>query len=156
MKYGKDQYTSEEMAKDLIQLLPILHSDTVLDAGSGLNKVWYNNLPGIRYECELADGCDFLLWDKQIDWIVGNPPFHIGWKFLEKSAQIAKKGIAFLGNYQFWNSLTPNRLQILSESGWTVSRVHIVCDKRWYGRYYFIIFTKENSTFLSWRKGSYQ
>jgi len=37
-------YTSEEMVIELLKITPIDESDTVLDAGSGKNKVWYKNL----------------------------------------------------------------------------------------------------------------
>jgi len=72
-------YTNEQMVKDLISLLPIKETDTVLDAGSGKNKVWFNNLHvKEKYECEIDDGCDFMEWNKKVDWVVGNPPFHLG------------------------------------------------------------------------------
>ena len=38
-------YTNEKMVKDLIKLIPFRENDTVLDAGSGKNKVWYKNIP---------------------------------------------------------------------------------------------------------------
>jgi len=51
-------YTNEQMVKDLLKITPI--SGSVLDAGSGKNKVWFNNLSGEKYECEIEDGCNFL------------------------------------------------------------------------------------------------
>src|SRR3990167_9662269 len=99
-------WTKPEMVKDLIKLVPFKKGDLVLDAGSGANKVFYNNIPKEckRYECELESGCDFYKWDKKVDIILGNPPFYDGWKFLDKASQIANEGIAFLGNINFWNS----------------------------------------------------
>jgi hypothetical protein len=151
-------YTNEEMVKDLISITPIQPTDTVLDAGSGLNKVWYNNLPNeIKYECEIDDGNDFFEWDITVDWVIGNPPFHIGWAFTEKAISIAKKGIAFLGSNKFLNSnMTPRRLQFLQDNGFTLSRLHIVQDKRWYGRYYYLIFSQEENDFVSWKEGTYK
>lgn len=146
-------YTNEQMVKDLIAITPI--SGSVLDAGSGKNKVWFNNLSGEKYECEIEDGNDFLLWDKRVDWVIGNPPFHQGWLFCDKASQIANKGIAFLGNLNFWNSCLPSRLEIMKERGFTLKRLHIVQDKRWFGRYYYLIFTKENNNFISWKRKTY-
>ena len=146
-------YTNEEMVKDLIAITPI--SDSVLDAGSGKNKVWFKNLIGEKYECEIEDGVDFLLWDKRVDWVIGNPPFHLGWVFLYKASQIANKGIAFLGNLNFWNSCLPNRFDILKERGFYLNKIHIVQDKRWFGRYYYLIFTKKQNKFLSWNTKTY-
>jgi len=49
---------------------------SVLDAGSGRNKVWFNALPHKKkFECELEDGVDFLKLETHYDWIIGNPPF---------------------------------------------------------------------------------
>ena len=149
-------YTNEQMVKDLISLIPIKRADSVLDAGSGKNKVWFNNLPEgqEKYECEIDEGADFLAWDKRVDWVIGNPPFHQGWLFCDKASQIANKGIAFLGNLNFWNSCLPNRLEILKNRGFEVRKMHIVQDKRWFGRYYFLIFAKGKGI-LSWNTKTY-
>src|SRR3990167_421879 len=110
MKNKTFHYTNEQMVKDLIAITPIKGS--VLDAGSGKNKVWFNNLKGRKFECEIEDGNDFLKWDKQVDWVVGNPPYHQSWAFTEKAIEIAIKGIAFLVNNTGLNSqMTPRRLQ---------------------------------------------
>ena len=155
MKKNREfHYTNEQMVKDLIAITPI--SGSVLDAGSGKNKVWYNNLSGEKYECEIEDGNDFLLWNKEVDWIVGNPPFHCGWKFLDKASTIAKNGIAFLGNINFWNSCLPNRYEILKKRGFYLTKIHIVQDKRWFGRYYYLIFIKQPNDFVSWDTKTYK
>ena len=141
-------YTNEQMVKDLIAITPL--SGSVLDAGSGKNKVWYNNLVGEKYECELEDGCDFYKWDKKVDWIIGNPPFHQSWKFTEKAIEVADKGIAWLVNNQALNShFTPRRITLMAEKGFYLNHIRVVADKRWFGRYYYLIFTREDKKFLS-------
>ena len=160
MKSGKKDitfhYTNEQMVKDLIALLPIKKSDSALDAGSGKNKVWYRNVPcRKKQECEIEDGCNFYMWNKKVNWVIGNPPFHEGWKFLDKASQIANKGIAFLGNLNFWNSCLPSRFELLKERGFYLNKLHIVQDRRWFGRYYFLIFAKEKSDFVGWNKKTY-
>ncbi len=150
-------YTQPEMVRELINLIPIQANDSVLDAGSGKNKVWYNNIPDycIKEECEIEDGIDFLTVDKRYDWIIGNPPFHLGWKFLEKASEISNKGIAFLGNLNFFNSCLPNRFEKLKSKGFYLQKIHIVQDKRWFGRYYFLLFDKNINNFISWNAKSY-
>jgi hypothetical protein len=142
-------YTSLEMVKECLSITPIFGS--VLDAGSGKNKIWYNNLKGKKYECEIEDGNDFYRWTKKVDWVIGNPPFSDGAGFLLHASKIAKKGIAFLGNINFVSSLTVKRFQILQEAGFTLSHIHITSDPRWYGRYYWLIFSKGQNNFISWR-----
>ena len=151
-------YTNENMVKDLIKIIPFRKNDIVLDAGSGKNKVFYNNIPTKckRNECEIEDGKDFFDEFLKYDWLIGNPPFNIGWKFIEKASEISKKGMAFLGNINFFNSLTPKRLEFLKEKGFTISKIHLVADKRWYGRYYFIIFTKDDNKVFSWNLKTYK
>ena len=144
-------YTSPEMVKALLGWLDLNSGLSTLDAGSGRNKVWFKCLTSRRkFECEIEDGNDFYLWEKAVDWVVGNPPFSEGWRFLEKASQVAKKGIAFLGNINFFSSLTPRRLQILKDNGFSLSRIRITQDKRWFGRYYFIVFEKKPNKFIVW------
>jgi hypothetical protein len=155
-------YTNPEMVRDLIRLIPFDLDDIVLDAGSGKNKVWYKNLPFqlpfhlTKYECEIEDGINFLTdWNEKVDWVIGNPPFSLGWKFFEKSLLISNKGIAFLGSIQFFNQFTPRRQQIIRDAGFYLEKIHIVSDKRWFGRYYFLIFTKKQNKFISWNTKTY-
>ena len=150
-------YTNEQMAKDLISIIPFKKGDTILDAGSGKNKVWYKNLPFDcrRFECELEDGQNFLEYEEKYDWIIGNPPYHIGWQFTEKASLLANKGIAWLVNNTEMNSLfTPRRLQIVKDNGFEITHIKVVADKRWFGRYYFLIFEKKKG-FVSWERKTY-
>jgi len=148
-------YTNEQMVKDLLALIPTKREDTFLDAGSGDN-VWFNNLRvAQKYECEIERGCDFYKWDKRVDWVIGNPPFHESWKFFEKALSIAKTGIAFLINNQALNSWTPKRYQTFKDSGFYLQKIHIVLDRRWFGRYYFLIFAKKENNFITWNTKTY-
>ena len=142
-------YTNPEMVKYLLSKTPIKGS--VLDAGSGKNKVWFKNLKGRKFECEIDDGVDFFEWNKKVDWVVGNPPYHESWKFTEKALTVANKGIAWLLNNQALNShFTPRRLQRMSELGFHYSKIIVVADKRWFGRYYYLILEKKPNNFIEW------
>jgi hypothetical protein len=149
-------YTSPEMVKDLIEMLPFREGDIVLDCGSGENKVWYKNIPEkcVRKECEIEDGVDFLKWDFPVDYCIGNPPFDIGWKFTEKATLIARKGIAFLGSIKFFNQFTGKRLEFMKEKGFELQHIHVVADARWFGKYFFLIFEKKKG-FVSWTRKTY-
>ena len=156
-------FTKEEMVKDLLAITPIKPEDVVLDAGSG-NLVWFKNLPCLpenRRECEIERGCDFYEWKEEVDWVVGNPPFRDkngknqipSW--IEKSSTIARKGFAFLINHKVFNCLTPRGLEKLKERGFYLQHIRIVSDKRWFGRYYYLIWGRENKNFVSWELKSY-
>lgn len=147
VKNDRLDYTKPEMVRYLLDKTPI--DGSVLDAGSGKNKVWFNELKGEKYECEIEDGVDFFSWNKKVNWVVGNPPFHLGWKFLKKASEIAQN-IAFLGNLNFLNSLLPKRLEELKQKGFYLNRIIIVQDKRWFGRYYYLIFMKKENDFVLW------
>ena len=150
-------YSNPKMVYDLIHLIPFDIGDKVLDAGSGKNKVWYNNIPEhcIKYECEIEEGVDFLNIMDKFDWIIGNPPFHIGHKFFLKASELSVKGFAFLSNIQSFNSLTTKRLDEINDKGFYIQKIHIVNDKRWFGRYYFIIFQKKCNNFISYTLKTY-
>ena len=150
-------YTKAEMVKDLLKLISFTKDDIVLDAGSGRNKVWFNAIQNVarKYECEIEDGCDFLKWNKKVDWVIGNPPFSMGWKFIEKATEVANKGIAFLGSIKFFNQFTPLRLKKMKDKGFELQHIRVVADKRWFGRYYFLIFKKDKKGILSWELKTY-
>jgi hypothetical protein len=142
-------YTKPDMVIHLMDKIPFNKGDSVMDAGSGLNKVFYNFIPSYccKYECEIDEGKDFLQDNQEYDWIIGNPPYHIAKDFLLHSAKIAKKGIAFLVNLTCLNSfLLPSRLKLMQSYNFNVRNIHIVQDKRWFCRYFFIIFSKDNIT----------
>jgi len=155
--YFKGDFTTPEMlAIDLIALVPILSDDVVLDAGSGEHKVWYENIPSTRKkEVEIKDGKDFLTFSEQVDWVIGNPPFWQFIPFVLHSSEIARKGFGFLTNHSRINQLTPRRLEKLKEKGFYLSVIHILCVKKWFGRYYFIVFTRTPAQGISWSTKNY-
>jgi hypothetical protein len=88
--------------------------------------------------------------------VVGNPPYHLSWKFTEKAMELASVGIAWLVNNQALNShFTPRRIELMQSKGFFLQKIHVVADKRWFGRYYYLIFTKNESHFLSYNRESY-
>ena len=155
-RYKEFYYTNPQMVKDLIAITPIDLNDKVLDAGSG-DGVWFNNLKTPqKFECEIERGCDFYEWDKKVDWVIGNPPFHESWKFFDMASRITQKGIALLINNLAFNSWTPRRYETMKERGFYLTRLHIVQDSRWFGRYYYLIFTKKRNNFVSWNTKTYK
>lgn len=154
--YNMREYTPVGLVKDLLALIPFEASDSVVDAGSGSNKVWFNNIPTRnKDEVELDEGKDFYKYPHQIDWVVGNPPFPEFIGFVFKSAEICRKGFAFLVNHGRLNHLTPTRLKKLEEKGFKLNHIQIVSVKAWFGRYYFLVFSKSNKQSIGYSNVNY-
>ncbi len=160
-KNAKSHETSEEMVRDLLTYIPYVYTDVVMDAGSGKNKVWYNCVNvAKKYEMELSEGKDYLNFDGEVDWTIGNPPYHIGWMFHEKALQTSRKGIAWLANINNVNSLlSPRRLEISKNYGFGLTKMVVIEDKRWFGRYFFLVFEKQKdgefNSIIQWKNKKY-
>ena len=139
-------YTPSALAARLIALVPLSRADTVLDPAAGKNQVFLRQFGVARkLSCEVAGGVDFLTTPLAYDWAITNPPYHLLWQFIEKAATEATKGFAFLVNINGFNSLTPRRLRVLRQRKFTLQHLHVCQVKRWFGRYYFVVFTKETN-----------
>ena len=157
--------TPEDLCKKLLTYIPFVEGQVVLEPFKGEGN-FYRNLPTntINHWCELQQSVCYTSYTDQPDWVISNPPFKLqqGEKrvnafyfLLEYWCNRATTGVAFLANYNCWNSLTPRRLEILSKTGFYLTKV-VVCNvKKWSGRYYFLIFTKEKNTFLNHIVGSF-
>jgi len=154
--YTMKEYTPESCVRDLLKLVPIEKGDVCLDPSSGINKVWFNNFPTKnKIEVELDDGTDFLNFNQKVDWVLGNPPFTLFIKFLFHSSEIANKGFGFLINHSRLNQVTPKRLDDLKAKGFHLSKIHIFGVKMWFGRYYFLLFTKKPNDCISFSRINY-
>ena len=151
--YESKDETPIETVKELLALISFVESDFVVDVGSGKNKIWFKNIPTKRKEeLELDEGKDFLEYNKQVDWIVGNPPFNKLIEFSFHSTKLCRKGFGFLISNARLNQITARRLNLLAEKGFYLNKIHITEIKKWFGRYYFIVFTKNKSDSISWKK----
>lgn len=157
--------TPEELCKELIKKVPLIEGDKVLEPFKGEGS-FYNNFPdNVEKDwCEIVEGKDYKDYDREIDWVITNPPFKLDdgnkrensfFKLLKYYTLKAKKGIAFLGNDRCFSTLTPKRLRELNESGWYIQNIHCCSVKKWRGRYFFIIFEKKYSGFYKCVDGNF-
>jgi type I restriction-modification system DNA methylase subunit len=159
--------TPEELCKKLIEQVPLIKGDRVLEPFKGEGN-FYNNLPDFVEKdwAEITEGKDYKDYTKPFDWVLTNPPFKMDeeqtgkrvntfYKLLKYYTQRAEKGIAFLGNDFCFSTLTPIRLKELNESGWYIHNIVCCSVKKWRGRYFFIIFKKELCNFYSYVDGSH-
>ena len=63
-----------------------------------------------------------------------------------------RREIWWLINMSALNTFTPNRVEEMHNKGWYLNHMHITSDKRWFGRYVFVQFTKEDKNVISFDK----
>ena len=87
-------YTPPVLAKKMIEMCEIKPTDRVLDPSRG-GGVFYDNFPEcIKSYCEIEEGIDFFDYDQEIDIIIGNPPYSLWSKWLEKTISLNPKKYA--------------------------------------------------------------
>jgi hypothetical protein len=152
--------TPSELAKQLILKLDIMPNDILYEPFKGEGS-FYDNFPigNIKHYTEIEEGLDYKNFNQNVDWIITNPPFQLDgdngrvnafWYLLNYYLDKVNKGIAFLGNDRCLATLTPKRLQILNSKGWYLNKLIVCSVKKWRGRYFFMVFKKNNSGFLDY------
>jgi hypothetical protein len=153
--------TPAKLAADLIEFVPIIAGDSILEPFKG-EGAFYNSFPDHtnKIYSEIEEGIDYRdLKTEHVDWVITNPPFKLPdqngkmknsiFPLLVHYSLIAKKGIAFLVSDYALNSLTTRRLQKMKETGFYLKQMIVCGAKKWRGRYYFLIFTKEPCNFMT-------
>jgi hypothetical protein len=149
--------TPSECARDLLQNMNFDPTDILYEPFKG-EGAFYNNFPveNPKLWTELEEGRDYKDMTEEYDWVLTNPPFRLEtggqrvnafWFLVDYFSQRARKGIAFLGNDACFGTLTPKRLNILKERGWSITTLTVCSIKKWRGRYFWIVFEKKESTF---------
>ena len=149
-------YTSEGMAKHLISLIDFKDGDKVMEPCFG-DGAFYNNLPTNTENiyCEINMGVDYLTYRGEVDITLSNPPFvprKLFWLFHQKAMETTRREIYWLINFSSLNVLTPNRVEEMENKGWYIQNLHIVGDKRWFGRYAWVKFGRQPNKILSYHK----
>ena len=159
--------TPAELCIELIKQVPLVERDRVLEPFKGEGG-FYNNLPSFVEKdwCEITEGRDYKDYDKEIDWVITNPPFRLEnntlkkrenafWKILNHYSYRARKGMAFLVNDKCFGVLTVKRLKGLNENGWFIQSISCCSIKKWRGRYFWIIFEKKPCEFYKYINGNF-
>lgn len=146
--------TNPNMAKYLINLVDNKDGDIWLDPCAG-DKAFYDNFPAniLAKYCEINEDKDFFDYNEKVDIIISNPPFvprKLFWDFMTHSMDLASKKIYWLINIYSLNVFTTKRLNEMKDKNWYINSIHIVSDKRWFGRYCFVEIGKVNNNFFTW------
>jgi hypothetical protein len=142
-------FTKPEMAIELLKTITFQEGDTVMEPCKGPGA-FFDNFPKntVNVYCEIAEGIDYLEFEGMVDYTISNPPFvprKLFWEFHQRAMQTTRKEIYWLLAMHCINVFTPNRLREMESKGWFIQNFHIVSDKRWFGRYAFIKFSKERN-----------
>lgn len=148
--------TPAELARDLLSQLPIVPTDRLYEPFKG-EGAFYNAFPeeNPKHWTEITEGRDYATDATEYDWVITNPPFCLMpngkkvnsfWFLLDYYTQRAKKGVAFLANDRCFSTLTPKRIQLLEDRGWSITKLVVSSVKKWRGRYYFFVVEKKPSS----------
>lgn len=149
--------TPKECAKDLLAFIPLEPHDRVIEPFRG-EGAFFDTFPDWVHKdwAEIEQGKDYTDLSGEYDWVITNPPFRLEtgttrvnsfWFLLDYYSQRAKKGIAFLSNDKCFSILTPRRLKLLNDRGWSITKVVVCSIKKWRGRYFFVILQKKHGFF---------
>ena len=164
--------TPSVIAADILSIVPSCEGDTFYEPFRG-DGAFYEAMPSPKSYTEIEEGTDFFDHHLKHDWIITNPPFRIivnadskptsrtevelgdGQKrvngfipCVDKALSLANKGAGFLVNHKCMNTLTNKRLNDWYDLGFSISRIKVYEIKKWFGRYFFILFEKDSESCL--------
>ena len=91
--------------------------------------------------CEIEEDKDFFKYDKEVDIIVGNPPYSLWNKWLEHTVKLNPKRFCYIfGVYNF----TPPRLQKIFDAGYIITKFHLCKVDWWFSQSFIVVFEKGN------------
>ena len=134
-------YTPLEVALKLIEMTEIKETDSILDPSKG-RGIFFDNLPNCREKmwCEIEDGVDFFEFHHDdIDVVIGNPPYSLWTDWLKHTISLNPRKIAYVfGMLNF----TPIRLQLLYDSGYRITKIHITTVANWFANCVLAVFER--------------
>jgi len=140
-KYANDRiYTPEKVAKMMINMCEIEKDDKVLDPSRG-GGVFYNNFPECDKDwCEIDEGIDFFDYDKEVDIVLGNPPYSLWTKWIRKTIELNPKKICYIFNI---GNLTPYRIDELKKAGYGIKKLIFIKIDWWFSVSFLVLFEKD-------------
>ena len=134
-------YTPKPLAELMIELCDIQQVDKVLDPSRG-GGVFYNNLPECNKDyCEITEDKDFFKYDKEVDIIVGNPPYSLWTKWLEHTIKLNPNKFCYIFGQM---NLTTPRLKQIEKGGYKMTKIHLCKVWWWFGHSFVCVFEKTN------------
>lgn len=133
-------FTPKPLAVDMIRLCEIKAGERVLDPSKG-EGVFYDNLPTECKAdwCEIEEGKDFFSYDKEVDVIVGNPPYSLWNKWIEKTLELNPQRFCYIFGAM---NLTPERIDRIHKAGYGVRKIKFARVYWWFSYSIIVLFEK--------------
>jgi len=101
---------------------------------------YYNNFKTNNKDwCEILQGIDFFLYNKETDIICSNPPYSCIDKVLKKSIELKPKIISYLLAF---HGLTTKRMELMEKAGYKIKNIFLTKVYQWYGMSAIITWVK--------------
>ena len=141
-------YTPKPVALKMMEMCKITPDMTVLDCSKG-GGVFYDNLPVCKKDwCEITDGKDFFEYSERVDLIIGNPPFSLWNKWIQKTMELTDKFCYIMGCFNF----TDKRLRDIISKGFGITKLHLLKIDWWFSPSYLVVFEKGKDSIISVEK----
>tara|TARA_R110000782_G_scaffold199844_1_gene288745 strand:+ start:105 stop:686 length:582 start_codon:yes stop_codon:yes gene_type:complete len=131
-------FTPKPVAELMIEMCNIQPNDKVLDPSKG-GGVFYDNFPECdKSYCEITEDIDYFDASGTYDLIIGNPPYSIWNKWLDKTMELTDKFCYIFGVM----NLSSPRLQRIYEKGYVIKKFHIIKVDYWFSQSFIVLFEK--------------
>ena len=136
--------TPQEVAKMHINMIDEKYRDAVWFDPFRNTGSYYNNFPSTceKKWTEILDGEDFFHFNEKVDVICSNPPFSILNDVIKKCIELNPSVIALLVGQL---NLIPNRIHLLEQNGYVLTKLHITRIKNWFGNSYLVVWEKTDA-----------
>ena len=131
-----------------INMIKLETDDIVLDPFLG-DGAFYEQYPSYVKKdwCEIDNGRDFFEYNKEVDWIISNPPYSKLNEVFKHSVKISRKGIGLLIGIM---NLTPQRCKILDDNGFGITKIYLCNVRGWFGKTILLIAEKDKESILDY------
>jgi len=131
-------FTPKPVAELMIKMCNIQPNDKVLDPSKG-GGVFFDNLPECdKSYCEITEDIDYFDASGKYDLIIGNPPYSLWNKWLDKTMELTDKFCYIFGMM----NLTNHRLKRIYEKGYVIKKFHILKIDYWFNQSFVVLFEK--------------
>jgi hypothetical protein len=139
-------YTPKPIALKMIEMCEIKEGSTFLDPSKG-GGIFYDNLPSICIKdyCEILENKDFFKYNKNVDLIIGNPPYSLWDRWIEHTMKLTNKFCYILGFLNF----TDKRDRNILNNGFGITKIHLLKIDWWFSHSYIVIFEKGKESIIT-------